>query len=97
MGCNSSRGAGDEQPEIVQPTRNTNALHTRKVVLVGDTAVGKSSVVLRYTKNQFHEAHQLTIGAVSSFALLYRTCSAFVYVAALLCNRLVSGRWGVIS
>lgn len=63
MGCGGSRGAREEQPEIVQPTRASNALHTRKVVLVGDTAVGKSSVVLRYTKNQFHEAHQLTIGA----------------------------------
>ena len=65
MGCSSSRSK-EPQPEIAQPTRSSTALHTRKVVLVGDTAVGKSSVVLRYTKNQFHEAHQLTIGAVRS-------------------------------
>lgn len=34
-----------------------------KLVLLGDSAVGKSSLVLRFVKGQFHEFQESTIGA----------------------------------
>ena len=36
---------------------------SRKVVLLGDSSVGKSSIVLRFVKDQFHEYQETTIGA----------------------------------
>ena len=41
----------------------------QKLVLLGEAAVGKSSLVLRFAKGQFHESHESTIGA----AFLTRT------------------------
>lgn len=40
-----------------------NNTHSLKVVLLGDTSVGKSSVTLRFTKNEYHEFQEPTIGA----------------------------------
>ena len=34
-----------------------------KLVLLGESAVGKSSLVLRFVKGQFHEYQESTIGA----------------------------------
>jgi len=34
-----------------------------KLVLLGDTSVGKSSIVIRFVKGQFHEHQESTIGA----------------------------------
>jgi len=34
-----------------------------KVVVIGDLAVGKSSLVLRFTANEFRRNHEVTIGA----------------------------------
>ena len=33
-----------------------------KVIVIGDTAVGKSSLLFRFTDNQFLESHMPTIG-----------------------------------
>ena len=33
-----------------------------KVIIIGDSSVGKSNIVLRFTDNQFAEGHQSTIG-----------------------------------
>ena len=33
-----------------------------KVVLIGDTGVGKSNLLLRYTKDEFRAQGQMTIG-----------------------------------
>lgn len=39
-----------------------------KLVLLGESAVGKSSLVLRFVKGQFHEYQESTIGGESAAA-----------------------------
>lgn len=41
----------------------TNKICQFKLVLLGESAVGKSSLVLRFVKGQFHEFQEATIGA----------------------------------
>ncbi|CAM9290950.1 ras-related protein Rab-5A-like [Lampetra fluviatilis] len=41
----------------------TNKMCQFKLVLLGESAVGKSSLVLRFVKGQFHEFQESTIGA----------------------------------
>jgi GTPase SAR1 family protein len=38
-----------------------------KLVLLGESAVGKSSLVLRFVKGQFHEYQESTIGGKTGF------------------------------
>lgn len=33
-----------------------------KIILIGSSGVGKSNVLLRFTRDQFNEHHQTTIG-----------------------------------
>lgn len=33
-----------------------------KLILIGSSTVGKSNILLRYTRNQFNENHQTTLG-----------------------------------
>ncbi len=40
----------------------TNRIVEAKVVLLGDSGVGKSSIAQRYCKNIFSESHDVTIG-----------------------------------
>lgn len=40
-----------------------------KLVLLGESAVGKSSLVLRFVKGQFHEYQESTIGGMCSCVL----------------------------
>ncbi|KAI3380932.1 hypothetical protein SNEBB_003354 [Seison nebaliae] len=42
---------------------NTSNPNQFKLVLLGESAVGKSSLVLRFVKGQFHEFQESTIGA----------------------------------
>ena len=48
-----------------RPAANGQAARTCqfKMVLLGESAVGKSSLVLRFVKGQFHEYQESTIGA----------------------------------
>lgn len=59
-----------------------------KLVLLGESAVGKSSLVLRFVKGQFHEYQESTIGGKNTYMrllsilhliLLYRHCYYFKY------------------
>lgn len=49
----AARGNGAPQTKVCQ----------FKLVLLGESAVGKSSLVLRFVKGQFHEYQESTIGA----------------------------------
>jgi len=46
-----------------QPGASPNRICQFKLVLLGESAVGKSSLVLRFVKGQFHEYQESTIGA----------------------------------
>lgn len=51
-----------------RPTANTPATkNSFKLVLLGESAVGKSSLVLRFVKGQFQEYQESTIGGRSHF------------------------------
>lgn len=42
---------------------NPNKIFNSKLVLLGDTSVGKSCIVVRFAKNEFYEYQESTIGA----------------------------------
>lgn len=46
-----------------RPSATQNKVQPFKLVLLGESAVGKSSLVLRFVKGQFHEYQESTIGA----------------------------------
>lgn len=43
-----------------------------KIVLVGDTSVGKSSLMKRFADDEFEESYLATIGVDFKFKYLYR-------------------------
>ena len=43
-------------------TLHPHTLHTYTVVLIGDSGVGKSNLLSRFTRNEFNLEHKLTIG-----------------------------------
>ncbi|KAJ7313717.1 hypothetical protein JRQ81_005352 [Phrynocephalus forsythii] len=49
-------------PGLIMAGENIVSLPTLKLLLVGDSAVGKSSLLLRFTENQFHPYLNPTIG-----------------------------------
>lgn len=61
--CGGKSGSETLEDDIIPSEQGDNRNDNHKVVLVGDKAVGKSSIVLRYTKNHFSEGHTPTIGA----------------------------------
>jgi len=58
----TTAGGGAQQP---RPNNGApqNKICQFKLVLLGESAVGKSSLVLRFVKGQFHEYQESTIGA----------------------------------
>lgn len=61
--ANNQRGGGGGGG-IQRPNGATQSKICQfKLVLLGESAVGKSSLVLRFVKGQFHEYQESTIGA----------------------------------
>lgn len=69
MGCSSSQPAQGRAPEprvqgLGTPPPPPPGLPPRvKLVLLGDSGVGKSAIVMRYVKDQFEDASNVTVGA----------------------------------
>lgn len=62
-------------------TDNTvNKIFQYKLVLLGESSVGKSSLVLRFVKGQFLDFQESTIGGEFSFS------SPFFFAHAFLCS-----------
>ncbi|KAM7381580.1 hypothetical protein PAMA_012425 [Pampus argenteus] len=57
----AGRGGGATRPNGAAAA--ANKICQFKLVLLGESAVGKSSLVLRFVKGQFHEYQESTIGA----------------------------------
>ncbi|CAG9316854.1 unnamed protein product [Blepharisma stoltei] len=55
MCCKSPKRQGS-------PTLNTSSKTESKVVLLGDSGVGKSSLLWRFDRGEFNENHEVTIG-----------------------------------
>lgn len=55
----AGRGGGATRPNGAAAA---NKICQFKLVLLGESAVGKSSLVLRFVKGQFHEFQESTIG-----------------------------------
>eukprot|EP01029_Cantina_marsupialis_P022224 TRINITY_DN5417_c0_g1_i2.p1 TRINITY_DN5417_c0_g1~~TRINITY_DN5417_c0_g1_i2.p1 ORF type:complete len:208 (+),score=39.85 TRINITY_DN5417_c0_g1_i2:51-626(+) len=63
MGCKNSKDKTTEHFDIVNlrtPTEKTNRI---KCVVIGTQAVGKTNLVLRYTRDMFNPSHEITLGA----------------------------------
>lgn len=56
--------AGRGGPARTNGTAASNKICQFKLVLLGESAVGKSSLVLRFVKGQFHEYQESTIGGL---------------------------------
>ena len=66
MGCGKSNGS-ERKPvaglRVIQPNvPKENKLLEAKIVLLGDTGVGKSSIATRFSQNKFQDSHEVTIG-----------------------------------
>lgn len=61
--------AGRGGPARTNATAASNKICQFKLVLLGESAVGKSSLVLRFVKGQFHEYQESTIGGEGPLAV----------------------------
>lgn len=43
--------------------------HLFKLLIIGDSSVGKSSILLRFTEDEFDDEHPVTIGVFRLFRL----------------------------
>lgn len=68
----SSRGSGGRSNGTLPQTK----ICQFKLVLLGDMAVGKSSLVLRFVKGQFDEFQETTIGGEDWIMWTARLCEA---------------------
>ena len=72
-------------------TSATNKIFQFKLVLLGESAVGKSSLVLRFVKGQFQEYQESTIGG-KGLGILVNVHSVGLGSAALLCDSRITQR-----
>ena len=57
------KGMSSGRPDLFGgPVVSSQKVIDAKVVLLGDSGVGKSSIAQRYCKNCFSESHDVTIG-----------------------------------
>ena len=52
----------------------TKEPHLFKYIIIGDTEVGKSSLMLMFTERHFGEAHDMTIGPAPASHLAVPSC-----------------------
>lgn len=62
MGCSSSQADSQSHPASLNVTVKRPQLMSAKVVLLGDSGVGKSSIAQRYVNNTFTDAFDITVG-----------------------------------
>jgi Ras-related protein Rab-5C len=67
MGCTSSSPAAVQGSGRIQTNSQTEVLDSKnlriKLVLLGDSGVGKSCIVLRFVRGQFDASSKVTVGA----------------------------------
>ncbi|MEQ2171484.1 Ras- protein Rab-5C [Goodea atripinnis] len=73
----AGRGGGANRPNGATAA---NKICQFKLVLLGESAVGKSSLVLRFVKGQFHEFQESTIGEFSD-----ALCSSAAFLTQTVC------------
>uniref|UniRef100_A0A3B4Y9I5 RAB5C, member RAS oncogene family n=1 Tax=Seriola lalandi dorsalis TaxID=1841481 RepID=A0A3B4Y9I5_SERLL len=78
----AGRGGGATRPNGATAA---NKICQFKLVLLGESAVGKSSLVLRFVKGQFHEFQESTIGGrrQKCASKLLKECMLFKSFASL--------------
>jgi len=62
----AARTSGSQQQRANGTANTQTHICQFKLVLLGESAVGKSSLVLRFVKGQFHEYQESTIGGMCS-------------------------------
>ena len=48
--------------------------HLLKLIIIGDSSVGKTCILLRFSEDNFPVSHMPTIGKLNSFGLLIFKC-----------------------
>ena len=59
MGCGGSKQKNKHQKQLRAPKKESQEC---KIVLLGDAAVGKSSIAQRFCKDLFSDKYEVTIG-----------------------------------
>lgn len=73
----AGRGGGATRPNGATVA---NKICQFKLVLLGESAVGKSSLVLRFVKGQFHEFQESTIGGKKKHVSIH--FKGFIYLSS---------------